>query len=138
MVRYLEGGPALPTAKLPRPDERGYLVGNVETLAQMSLLATTPAPLTTLVTVSGGDVPPALYEAPRHHAGRAGRCAGRPDVAAALPAGMLGGIVDRCAARDLGQTGCVRLLGADECPVGPGRRGGAFPRRAAPASAASA
>ena len=125
VVRYIEGGPALPTAKPPRPDERGYLVSNVETLAQISLLATAPAAtaasaLTTLVTVSGGDRPAALYEVPRGTTlGELATAHGRPDFAAALPSGLFGGVVDRSAAdRDLGHAGCVRLLGADECPVG--------------------
>lgn len=118
-VRYVEGGPALPTAKPPRPDERGYLVANVETLAQVALLATDPRPLTTLVTVSGGGAPPALYEVPRGTTlGELAMAHGRPAFAAALPSGMFGGIVDRSAAgRDLGHTGGVRLLGDDECPV---------------------
>jgi NADH:ubiquinone oxidoreductase subunit F (NADH-binding) len=119
VVRYVEGGPALPTAKPPRPDQRGYLVSNVDTLAQISLLATDPGPVTTRVTVSGGDRPPALYEVPRGTTlGELAAAHGRPDFTAALPSGMFGGIVDRTAAdRDLGNAGCVRLLGADECPV---------------------
>lgn len=64
VVRRIDGGPALPTAKPPRPFERGVggaptLVSNVETLARIALIAARPdlrdrIARATLVTLSGG------------------------------------------------------------------------------------
>lgn len=77
-VRAIDGGPAKPTDKPPRPFERGVagrptLVSNVETLANLPFLlrhgarkfrsAGTPgSPGTFLATVNGGGCPPGLYE----------------------------------------------------------------------------
>ncbi|MFF0490050.1 NADH-ubiquinone oxidoreductase-F iron-sulfur binding region domain-containing protein [Nocardia sp. NPDC004068] len=79
-VRAINGGPALPTDKPPRPFERGVdgvptVVSNVETLAQLAYLhrhgaaefgsvGTPASPGTFLATVTGGALPPALYELP--------------------------------------------------------------------------
>ena len=79
LVRYLNGGPALPTTKPPLPFERGVggsptLVQNAETLAQLALalrlgperyrdLGTAAEPGSTLVTVSGGVKRPGVHEA---------------------------------------------------------------------------
>ncbi|WP_193047036.1 NADH-ubiquinone oxidoreductase-F iron-sulfur binding region domain-containing protein [Mycolicibacterium baixiangningiae] len=79
-VRAVNGGPAKPTDKPPRPFEEGVgglptLVSNVETLANLPYLhrhgarayraAGTPSsPGTFLATVTGGGLPPALYELP--------------------------------------------------------------------------
>jgi NADH:ubiquinone oxidoreductase subunit F (NADH-binding) len=79
-VRALNGGPAKPTDKPPRPFQRGVaglptLVSNVETLANLPFvqqhgsaafrsMGTSLSPGTFLVTVTGADRPPALYEIP--------------------------------------------------------------------------
>ncbi|WP_433360027.1 NADH-ubiquinone oxidoreductase-F iron-sulfur binding region domain-containing protein [Streptosporangium sp. CA-115845] len=80
VVRAVGGGPALPTAKPPRPWQAGLdgaptLVSNVETLAQLALavrlgpdayrrLGTPESAGTFLVTLSGAWAAPALYEVP--------------------------------------------------------------------------
>jgi len=79
-VRAINGGPAKPTDKPPRPFEHGVggrptLVSNVETLANLPCLhrhgaqafrseGTSMSPGTFLLTVTGADRPPALYEIP--------------------------------------------------------------------------
>jgi NADH:ubiquinone oxidoreductase subunit F (NADH-binding) len=79
-VRALNGGPAKPTDKPPRPFERGVgghptLVSNVETLACLPFLhqhgarpfraaGTSSSPGTFLLTLSGAGRPPVLYEIP--------------------------------------------------------------------------
>lgn len=79
-VRAINGGPAKPTDKPPRPYQRGIhrrptLVSNVETLANLPYLlrhgaaafrahGTALSPGTFLATVSGGGRPPVLYELP--------------------------------------------------------------------------
>ena len=79
-VRSLNGGPAKPTDKPPRPFEEGVgglptLVSNVETLANLPYLqrhgatafraqGTSVSPGTFLATISGAGRPPALYELP--------------------------------------------------------------------------
>lgn len=79
-VRAINGGPAKPTDKPPRPFEAGVsnrptLVSNVETLANLPFVyrhgaavyrqaGTAGSPGTFLATVSGGGRPPALYELP--------------------------------------------------------------------------
>jgi NADH:ubiquinone oxidoreductase subunit F (NADH-binding) len=79
-VRAVNGGPAKPTDKPPRPFEEGVgglptLVSNVETLANLPYLhghgardyraaGTSSSPGTFLATVTGGGRPPALYELP--------------------------------------------------------------------------
>jgi NADH:ubiquinone oxidoreductase subunit F (NADH-binding) len=83
LVRFLNGGPALPTFVPPRPYERGIrglptLVQNVETLAHLALIArlgpgwfrsvgTQEQPGTTLVTLSGAVRRPGVYEIPIGH-----------------------------------------------------------------------
>ena len=78
LVRFLNGGPALPTFTPPRPFERGVgeaptLVLNVETLAHIALIArygaawfrsagTTAEPGTALVTLNGAVGRPGVYE----------------------------------------------------------------------------
>ena len=77
-VRVINGGPAKPTDKPPRPFQHGVaghptLVSNVETLANLPYVAahgaakfrsagTEASPGTFLVTVTGAGRPPALYE----------------------------------------------------------------------------
>jgi NADH:ubiquinone oxidoreductase subunit F (NADH-binding) len=79
-VRALNGGPVKPTDKPPRPFEVGVggrptLVSNVETLANLPYIqqhgsaefrtqGTPQSPGTLLVTVTGADRPPGLYELP--------------------------------------------------------------------------
>jgi len=79
-VRAINGGPAKPADKPPRPFEAGVaarptLVSNVETLANLPFLyrhgaavyreaGTAASPGTFLATVSGGGRPPVLYELP--------------------------------------------------------------------------
>jgi NADH:ubiquinone oxidoreductase subunit F (NADH-binding) len=79
-VRALNGGPAKPTDKPPRPFEEGVgllptMVSNVETLALIPFIArhgaetfreqgTSSSPGTFLATITGAGRPPALYELP--------------------------------------------------------------------------
>lgn len=79
-VRALNGGPAKPTDKPPRPFQEGVgglptLVSNVETLAALPFLqrhgsaefrsvGTSSSPGSFLVTLTGAGRPPALYEIP--------------------------------------------------------------------------
>ncbi|WP_415822412.1 hypothetical protein, partial [Mycobacterium senriense] len=79
-VRAINGGPAKPTDKPPRPfeagvDDRPTLVSNVETLANLPYLqghssadyrsqGTALSPGTFLATITGAGKPPALYELP--------------------------------------------------------------------------
>jgi NADH:ubiquinone oxidoreductase subunit F (NADH-binding) len=78
LVNFVNTGDARPTAKPPRPFERGVrgrptLVDNVETLAQLALIArygpgwfrgcgTPDSPGTALVTVGGAIAAPGVYE----------------------------------------------------------------------------
>jgi NADH:ubiquinone oxidoreductase subunit F (NADH-binding) len=80
VCRAIDGGPALPTAKPPRPFERGVggrptLVANVETLAHTAWIAvhgadayrrygTGTSPGTALVTLAGACLRPGVYEVP--------------------------------------------------------------------------
>lgn len=79
-VRAINGGPAKPTDKPPRPYQQGVsglptLVSNVETLATLPYLqangaeafraeGTSMSPGTFLMTITGGRRAPALYEVP--------------------------------------------------------------------------
>ena len=79
-VRALNGGPAKPTDKPPRPFEEGVgrrptMVSNVETLALIPFIprngaevfraqGTSTSPGTFLATITGAGRPPALYELP--------------------------------------------------------------------------
>ena len=79
-MRAINGGPAKPSDKPPRPFEAGVagrptLVSNVETLANLPFVyrhgaaayrqaGTAGSPGTFLATVTGGGRPPALYELP--------------------------------------------------------------------------
>ncbi|MGZ9935758.1 NADH-ubiquinone oxidoreductase-F iron-sulfur binding region domain-containing protein [Streptomyces sp. NC-S4] len=141
VVRRIDGGPALPTAKPPRPFERGVggaptLVSNVETLARIALTATRPdlrraIARGTLVTLSGGGpAEPVLTEVPhgvplRTLAARYGT----PDATGALMGGLFGGLVDAraldlplepgaltAAGTALG-CGAIRFLSPGGCPV---------------------
>ena len=79
-MRYINGGPAKPTDKPPRPFEEGIgghptLVSNVETLANLPFVhhhgadayraqGTAASPGTFLATITGAGRPAALYELP--------------------------------------------------------------------------
>ncbi|RSS99036.1 NADH-ubiquinone oxidoreductase-F iron-sulfur binding region domain-containing protein, partial [Streptomyces sp. WAC05950] len=140
VVRRIDGGPALPTAKPPRPFERGVggaptLVSNVETLARIALTAARPdlrddIARSTLVTLSGGPVAPVLTEVPYGMALRAlADRHGNPGAAGALMGGLFGGLVDAdaldlplepealtAAGTALG-CGAIHFLSPGRCPV---------------------
>jgi len=141
VVRRIDGGPALPTAKPPRPFERGVggaptLVSNVETLARLAALARGERTDRLLLTVSGAGLLPRLYEVPegmalgelvRVHLGDTrprglmlrglmlGGLAGGIHTPAILPAPLS---FDSLAAAGaaLG-CGAIHLIGPDQCPV---------------------
>jgi NADH:ubiquinone oxidoreductase subunit F (NADH-binding) len=113
-VRAVNGGPAKPTDKPPRPFEEGIaglptLVSNVETLANLPFIlrngsdayraqGTSASPGTFLATVTGAGRPPALYELPHgtpvtalldHHGVPA------DDVTGVLMGGYFAGLLNR-------------------------------------------
>jgi NADH:ubiquinone oxidoreductase subunit F (NADH-binding) len=137
-VRAINGGPAKPADKPPRPFETGVagrptLVSNVETLANLPFLCrhgagayrqagTAASPGTFLATVSGGGRPPALYELPHGIAFRellARHGVAARDVRGVLMGGYFSGLLGRQAlgmtldhesARELGSgLGCGAL-----------------------------
>ena len=137
VVRRIDGGPALPRAKPPRPFESGVgaaptLVANVETLARIALLPTDPdAADSLLVTVSARTAEPVLAEVGRDttllELARALDLPGLPT--AILMGGLFGGILGparltlplgpvalKAAGTGLG-CGAVRFLYKGECPV---------------------
>ncbi|MFI8103200.1 NADH-ubiquinone oxidoreductase-F iron-sulfur binding region domain-containing protein [Streptomyces sp. NPDC086023] len=140
VVRRIDGGPALPRAKPPRPFEQGVggaptLVSNVETLARIALTAARPdlrldIARSTLVTLSGGPGAPLLTEVPYGTPLRdLADAVGVPDPAGALMGGLFGGLVDAgalglplepdalaAAGTALG-CGAVRFLAGGGCPV---------------------
>ncbi|MGW3008129.1 NADH-ubiquinone oxidoreductase-F iron-sulfur binding region domain-containing protein [Streptomyces sp. NPDC001219] len=140
VVRRINGGPALPTAKPPRPYQQGVggaptLVANVETLARIALVAAHPerrhrTVRSTLVTLSGRGGEPLLVEVPYGCTLRTlARAQGTPEPAGALMGGLFGGLIgpgrldlaldpDTLAAAGtaLG-CGAIRFLAPDECPV---------------------
>ncbi|MFG2987724.1 NADH-ubiquinone oxidoreductase-F iron-sulfur binding region domain-containing protein [Streptomyces sp. NPDC048257] len=140
VVRRIDGGPALPAAKPPRPFERGVggaptLVSNVETLARVALTAARPdlrraIARSTLVTLSGGPAAPVLTEVPYGLPLRALAARyGNPDAAGALMGGLFGGLVDApaldlplepgaltAAGTALG-CGAIHFLAPGRCPV---------------------
>ncbi|UGT61313.1 NADH-ubiquinone oxidoreductase-F iron-sulfur binding region domain-containing protein [Nocardia asteroides] len=146
-VRAVQGGPALPSDKPPRPFERGVaglptVVSNVETLAHLPFVhahggegfraaGTEASPGTFLATVSGGGRPAALYELPHglpftellalHGVS--------PDsVRGALTGGYFAGMVDRAVLDVTLEHSALRAIGGGlgcgafslittECPV---------------------
>ncbi|MEU9864798.1 NADH-ubiquinone oxidoreductase-F iron-sulfur binding region domain-containing protein [Streptomyces sp. NPDC047971] len=140
VVRRIDGGPALPTAKPPRPFEKGVggeptLVANVETLARIALTAARPGlrdriARTTLVTLSGGTADAVLAEVSYGVPLRdLATLQGSPDAAGALMGGLFGGLVD-ARALDLPLDpdallgagtalgcGAIRFLASPACPV---------------------
>lgn len=146
-VRVINGGPAKPTDKPPRPFEEGVegrptLVSNVETLANLPFLqrhgatafrayGTSASPGTFLATVTGAGRPPALYEIP-HGVAFADLLAlhGVPaeQVHGALMGGYFAGMLNRDMLdatldhESLRRLGCALGCGAitvltDDCPV---------------------
>jgi NADH:ubiquinone oxidoreductase subunit F (NADH-binding) len=120
IVRYLNGGPALPTFTPPRPHESGVgkrptLVQNAETVAHVALVArfgadwfrgvgTHAEPGTALFSVGGAVARPGVYEAPlgtglRELVARAGGAAGQPR--AVLVGGYAGAWFDAVGAAGL-------------------------------------
>ncbi|MFE7167892.1 NADH-ubiquinone oxidoreductase-F iron-sulfur binding region domain-containing protein [Streptomyces sp. NPDC057616] len=139
VVRRIDGGPALPTAKPPRPFESGVggqptLVANVETLARIALIHARPDDAAEvagahLVTLSGA-AGAALVEAPAgtHLKVLADLC-GHGRAEAVLLGGMFGGLHgpgwrdlpcdhDGLAAAG-GALGCgaLHFLHPEDCPV---------------------
>jgi NADH:ubiquinone oxidoreductase subunit F (NADH-binding) len=146
-VRVINGGPAKPTDKPPRPfeagvDDRPTLVSNVETLANLPYLqchgsaafrseGTSLSPGTFLATITGAGRPPVLYELPH----------GLPftellalhgvspdDVRGALMGGYFAGLLNRAVLETSLDHETMRRLGSglgcgaisvitDDCPV---------------------
>lgn len=144
-VRAINGGPAMPTAKPPRPFEAGVedrptLVQNVETLACVAWLARHGANGlevlaggdSFLATIAGACAAPGLYELPYGESiGEAMRRAGADidNCRGLLMGGYFGGVMNRrafdlplgyddlrAAGTGLG-CGAFMLLGPDHCPV---------------------
>ncbi|MER7577729.1 NADH-ubiquinone oxidoreductase-F iron-sulfur binding region domain-containing protein [Streptomyces sp. NPDC126514] len=140
VVRRLDGGPALPTAKPPRPFENGVggaptLVANVETLARLARMHIHPeeADAVTsahLVTLAGGGGDAALVEvaAGTHLKVLADLC-GHGTSQAVLLGGMFGGLygkgwrdlpLDHDGLRSAGAAmgcGALHFLGPEDCPL---------------------
>ncbi len=146
-VRAINGGPAKPSDKPPRPFEQGVdglptVVSNVETLAHLPFVhryggaafreaGTAQSPGTFLATVTGGGRPPALYELP--HGTRfadvlALHGVAPEEVRGALLGGYFGGMVDRAVLTATLDHESIRALGSGlgcgaislltgECPV---------------------
>lgn len=106
LVRYLNGGPALPTFTPPMPYERGVrgrptLVSNAETLAHLAMIArhgaqwyrqlgTASQPGSTLVTLSGPVSHPGVYEI-EHGASLSSLIDAAGDLESAVRGLLLGG-----------------------------------------------
>jgi NADH:ubiquinone oxidoreductase subunit F (NADH-binding) len=146
-VRAVNGGPAKPTDKPPRPFQQGIdgqptLVSNVETLANLPFVlrhggeafravGTAASPGTFLATVTGADRPPALYELPHGitftdllglHGVSAERVRGAlmgGYFAGLLNRGVLDATLDHETLRGLGcGLGCGAVtIITDDCPV---------------------
>jgi NADH:ubiquinone oxidoreductase subunit F (NADH-binding) len=131
LIAHLEGRPALPRVKPPLPVERGLrgrptLVQNVETMAQLALIArhgpawfreegTSDHPGTTLVTISGAVQRPGVYEVAlgtplRALASMAGGSV--EPIRALLVGGYFGAWVDGDGGRLTLDDGALRRIGA--------------------------
>ncbi|OBA64879.1 NADH dehydrogenase [Mycobacterium sp. 1100029.7] len=146
-VRLINGGPAKPTDKPPRPfesgvDDRPTLVSNVETLANLPYLqrhgaasyrsqGTSLSPGTFLATITGGGKPPVLYELPHGLAFTellALHGISPDDVRGVLMGGYFAGLLDRRVLETSLDHETMRRLGSglgcgaisvmtDDCPV---------------------
>lgn len=149
-VRAINGGPAKPTDKPPRPFEEGVgglptAVCNVETLANLPYVqrlgaaeyrstGTDGSPGTFLATLTGGGVAPGLYELPfGTRVGEVIALHGIPAdrVRGALMGGYFAGLLDRRVLDGTLDHEALRALGSglgcgavsvltDECPVAVG------------------
>ncbi|MEU8845331.1 NADH-ubiquinone oxidoreductase-F iron-sulfur binding region domain-containing protein [Streptomyces sp. NPDC048564] len=142
VVRAVDGGPALPTAKPPRPFESGVggaptLVANVETLARVAVMYSRPDEADSvagahLVTLSGsGAAGAALAEVPAgtHLKVLADLC-GHGTATAVVLGGMFGGLygegwtdlpLDHDRLKEAGGAlgcGALHFLRPEDCPVG--------------------
>jgi NADH:ubiquinone oxidoreductase subunit F (NADH-binding) len=136
VVRYLDGGAALPTAKPPRAFEAGVgghptVVSNVETLAQLALAVSHGVSAddsgSVLVTIAGDGMAPMLLEAGRTTTLRS--LIDGFDAAAVLCGGLFGGLrrpdvldvpLDHAAMRAAGTAlgcGAFYVMGRDGCAV---------------------
>jgi NADH:ubiquinone oxidoreductase subunit F (NADH-binding) len=146
-VRVINGGPAKPTDKPPRPFEAGVdelptLVSNVETLANLPYLqchgaaafrseGTSLSPGTFLATITGGGKPPVLYELPHGLAFTellAVHGVSPEQVRGALMGGYFAGLLNRTVLETSLDHETMRRLGSglgcgaisvitDDCPV---------------------
>lgn len=146
-VRAINGGPAKPTDKPPRPFEEGVdelptLVSNVETLANLPFLqfggsaafraqGTSLSPGTFLATITGAGRPPVLYELPHGMLFTellALHGVSPESVRGALLGGYFAGLLDRTVLEATLDHETMRRLGAglgcgaisvitDDCPV---------------------
>lgn len=140
VVRRINGGPALPTAKPPRPFESGVggaptLVANVETLARLAVMYSRPDEADAvagshLVTLSGPGGGAALVEVPAGtHLKVLADLSGHGRADAVLLGGLFGGLygeewTDLPLGHDSlnavgGALGCgaLHFLGPEDCPV---------------------
>ncbi|MFF5289842.1 NADH-ubiquinone oxidoreductase-F iron-sulfur binding region domain-containing protein [Paractinoplanes globisporus] len=128
IVRVLDGGPALPLAKPPRPYEQGVLVLNVESLARLARRAAGESDPPLLATLTGGGRPATLHEVHPGTTLRALTEAHTPDpVRGVLAGGLFGGFLTTldvevshdglAAAGSALGCGAFRVLGPDDCPV---------------------
>ncbi|MFC8244448.1 NADH-ubiquinone oxidoreductase-F iron-sulfur binding region domain-containing protein [Streptomyces chartreusis] len=140
VVRRIDGGPALPTAKPPRPFESGVggaptLVANVETLARVALMHSRPdeadaVAASHLVTLSGGVGGAALAEVPAGtNVGFLATVCGHGRARAVLLGGMFGGLhgggwyglaLDHDSLKAAGAAlgcGALHFLHPNDCPV---------------------
>jgi NADH:ubiquinone oxidoreductase subunit F (NADH-binding) len=136
VVRFLDGGPALPTAKPPRAFEVGVgghptVVSNVETLAQLALAHAHGLEAygsgTILLTISGDAIDPYVAEAERGTT--LAEIVDVSDVVGVLCGGLFGGLqrasvldlpLDHAAMRAAGTSlGCAafQLMSRAGCPV---------------------
>jgi NADH:ubiquinone oxidoreductase subunit F (NADH-binding) len=136
VVRFLDGGPALPTAKPPRAYEAGVgghptVVSNVETLAQLALAVShgvgADDTASILVTISGDGLAPMLAEVSPTATLRS--LIGDAEVAGVLCGGLFGGLrrsdvidvpLDHAAMRAAGTSlgcGAFYVMGPGGCAV---------------------
>jgi NADH:ubiquinone oxidoreductase subunit F (NADH-binding) len=138
-VNAIDGRPAKPSEKPPRPFEEGVrglptLVSNAETIASLPGIATgaTPVADTFLMTLGGACARPGLYEVPFGVTigDAAGRLGGASEPVGYLMGGYFAGLLnarggdlaldyDALAAAGSGLgCGAVTVLGPEDCPAG--------------------